>query len=283
VLQVVPLAEVEVDPKVVRLPNGQAEVTLRGHVNPPAAGVTEAALSMAGPAWLALQPDSATVGLAFVRKIRLSLKEAPEKAAGTLAVTVKAGALTQNVPFKLDLSPSSVVVRRLDDPAWTFEWGIAFRNQAEQPGDTKTGAVFIRQPENVVGGVNKPGLFSHPPYNGGFGYSFAAFAPIQLPAEPAEVHLFIGLGDGGDPSDGVDYTILVRDAQGKETKLLAEHGEQKHWREVTADLSAFAGQKVEFKLVADCGAKDNTVADWACWGDPEIRLKKPVPEVRIGR
>ena len=115
------------------------------------------------------------------------------------------------------------------------------------------------------------------------GYSVAVFAPTQLPPEPAEVHLFIGLGDGGDPSDGVDYSMVVIDAAGKETKLFTEHGDQKVWREVTADLSAFAGQKVQFKLVCDCGPKDNTIADWACWGDPVIRLKKPVPELTLAR
>jgi len=279
VAQVCPLADMSATPSSARVPTGAVEMTLAGQINPPSAGVREGSLSVAGPAWLTVEPATSTVPLAFSLPVKLTLKDAPETASGEFTVTVKAGDLSQDVRFKLGLAPGSVVVRRFDDPNWGFDWGQATRKHTEQPGDPKTGAVFMQQNSYTVGGVHKAGLFSHPPYNGGAGYSFAVFAPVQLPPEPAEVNLFIGLGDGGDPSDGVDYSIIVIDAQGNETKLFTRHGDQKVWREVTADLSAFAGQRVQFKLICDCGPNDNTVADWACWGDPVIRLKKPVPEL----
>ncbi|NLC58256.1 MAG: hypothetical protein GX774_15595 [Armatimonadetes bacterium] len=283
VLPVVPLVEVKVDPPVVRLPASEAEVTLRGRIHPPAAGVTGATLSLSTPPWLVATPETFAVERDFTRTVKLSLKGAPEKSAGMLVLTVKAGDLSQEVSVPIWLAPSSVVVRRLDDPAWSFNWGQAFRGGTEQSGDTKTGATFHRSADYTVGGVRKPGLFAHPPYNGGAGYAFATFTPLQLPTEPTELSVFLGLGDGGVTSDGVDYTVIVRDEDGRETKLFTEHGDQGRWREVTADLSAFAGRKVTFRLIADCGASDDTKADWACWGDPVIRLKRPVPELKLGR
>jgi hypothetical protein len=282
-VQVAPLVELSLQPGSVSFPQGTAQVTLSGRVTPPSPAVGEATLSVSAPAWLQVELGGTSVPLDFTKVLKLTLAGAPDTATAELAVTVQAGQLTQTIRFALNLAPGSVNVRRFDDPEWGFEWGQCARGQKEQPGDPKTGALFIRQPENVVGGVRKPGLFSHPCYNGGAGYSFATFAPVQLPPQPAELHLFIGLGDGGDPSDGVDYSMVATDARGQETKLFAAHGDQRVWREVTADLSALAGQTVRFRLVCDCGAKDNTVADWACWGDPAIRLKQPVPELAFAK
>ena len=285
---VAPLVELTLRPDTVRLPDGTADVFFDGRVNPPTAAAKTAAVQFAPPAWLKIEtgdgavPVAFTLPLSFTLRAHLTLNAAPEKASAPLVATVKCGELSQDCKFTVNLAPGSAVVRRFDDPAWDFDWGIAFRNQPEQAGDNKTGAVFNRQ-SNTVGGITHPGLFASPPYVGGVGYSFATFAPTQLPPEPAEVHAFLGLGDGGYPSDGVDFTLAVIDATGKETKLATMHGDQKRWSEMTVDLSAFAGQRVQFKWYADCGKNDNTIADWASWGDPMIRLRKPVPELSFTR
>ncbi|MGQ9519624.1 MAG: hypothetical protein ACUVTP_05985, partial [Candidatus Fervidibacter sp.] len=143
----------------------------------------------------------------------------------------------------------------------------------EQPDDGKSGATFHRHEGMPVGGAKKSGFFTHPPYIGGVGYSWAQFGPLKLPSEPCVFRSWIGLMDGGDPSDGVLFIVEVVDEQGNRHKLAEQHGVQKEWRELVGDLTKFAGQKIWLRLIADVGPQDNSIADWASWGEPRIEGK----------
>jgi len=39
-------------------------------------------------------------------------------------------------------------------------------------------------------------------------------------------------------------------------------------------LALFAGQSISLKLIADCGPKDNTIADHGLWGEPRVVLSE---------
>jgi hypothetical protein len=200
---------------------------------------------------------------------------------GALRVATRFRGTTQTEEFRLVPGTAQPVVVNLYDGSVPFTWGLAVRGGKEQPGDPKTGALF--QPEAGIscGGVLHDGLFSHPPYAGGVGYSYAVFAPVTLPTEPCELHLFVGLRDGGDPSDGVDFTVEAIRQDGSEVALLKTNTAERKWTELTADLSALVGQTVRFRLIADVGPNDDSRADWASWGEPTVRLKTPVPTVTI--
>lgn len=126
-----------------------------------------------------------------------------------------------------------------------------------------------------VGGVAKGGIFMHPPYNGGVGNTLADFGPLLVPYSPSEFRASIGIRDGGDASDGVRFMLEIVDARGARHRLIDEIGVQKGWRDVRADLSAYAGHRVHVLLIADVGPNDNATADWGCWGEPRIRLSTP--------
>jgi hypothetical protein len=127
--------------------------------------------------------------------------------------------------------------------------------------------------------VTKQGIFAHPPYVGGVGYTFGVTPPIAIPNEPCDLRAFIGIKDGGDVSDGVLFKVLALDDAG-EHRLVEEFWAKREWKEITADLSAFTGKKIRLKFVTDVGPNDNSIADWASWGEPRIVLKSPV--LRIG-
>ncbi|HZO89141.1 MAG TPA: hypothetical protein VFB38_12460 [Chthonomonadaceae bacterium] len=154
-------------------------------------------------------------------------------------------------------------------------WGIARRGQSEIPEADGSGAICYPANDLPVGGVSKSGLFMHPPYLGKTGYTWAEMAPVTLPAEPSEFHASIGIKDGGDVSDGVLFRVEVIDAQGQRHPLAEQMGVQGQWRELRADLSPFAGQRVRLRLIADAGPRDNSTTDWASWGEPTLRLSKP--------
>jgi len=151
--------------------------------------------------------------------------------------------------------------------------GQAFRNRKEKPLDTSTGST-CRWGSQLSGGIQKNGLFTHPPYNGGVGYTFAVTNPIQLPESPSVLHMFIGLTDGGNPSDGVDFKVFVIDSTGSQKQIMMENWAKREWKEITLDLSEYAGKKISLKFTADVGPNNSPVADWAAWAEPAIVEKQ---------
>lgn len=133
----------------------------------------------------------------------------------------------------------------------------------------------------AAGGEARRCFFSHPPYEGGTGYSWATFV-VDLPAgSPAQLEFSMGMRDGLDATDGVTFTVEVIDASGKAARVFSEHYGDTAWRPATVDLAAFAGQRVVIKLIADAGPADNTTADHALWGEPCVVTAEPVLEVRL--
>ena len=156
-----------------------------------------------------------------------------------------------------------------------FSWGITRRREEAQPEPGNSGA-FCRLDNGLsVGGLVKRGIFAHPPFLAGVGYTWLETEAIDLPTDPCQFHSYIGIKDGGDLSDGVLFRVAVIDEQGKVHPLAERMGYPGRWGELTGDLGAFAGQRVQIQLIADCGPNDNTTDDWACWGEPVIEFSVP--------
>lgn len=195
----------------------------------------------------------------------------------TLVVTASHGDLSTTEEFPVRTVIDHPVVWKASGREG-LQWGQAFRGGEESPGNSQTGASFIWT-SITSGGVTKQGIFAHPPYVGGVGYTFGVTPPIAIPNEPCDLRAFIGIKDGGDVSDGVLFKVLALDDAG-EHRLVEEFWAKREWKEITADLSAFTGKKIRLKFVTDVGPNDNSIADWASWGEPRIVLKSPV--LRIG-
>jgi len=157
-----------------------------------------------------------------------------------------------------------------------FKGGECLRKGKERAFAAKTGA-HAHWTDYACGGVTRRCVFMHPPYMGGVGYTFAVFEPVDLPkAWPTAFRCLIGKGDGSDPGDGILFRIAVVDAKGKET-IVAEKQWIKHaWTPLEADLSRWTGQRVQIKLIADVGPKDNSSGDWAAWAELKLESLRPV-------
>ena len=166
-------------------------------------------------------------------------------------------------------------------PDQPLAWGYCFRGGQEMHGSTATGA-SLQYAEIACAGVVKRGIFSHPPYIGGVGYTYGITGPILIPDEDCEFRAFIGLKDGGDVSDGVLFSVSVLDGSGAEHPLIEEHWAKREWKGVSADLSAFRGRAIRLKFIADVGGDDNSNADWASWGEPRIVHKSAVMRIEVG-
>ena len=143
--------------------------------------------------------------------------------------------------------------------------GQRFRGRDETALDGVSGA-HTYWDELTCGDKTQPGLFMHPPYRGGAGYTYALFRPYSLPPDvPAVFRCEIGKRDGSDPGDGILFRVAVVDKGGTETVVAERQWIDHAWTKLDADLSRWAGQQVHVKLLADVGPKDNSSGDWACW------------------
>ncbi len=191
-----------------------------------------------------------------------------------LPLTVTSGDFSFQKAWWLKSELETVDVARL--PETMQRTGQCLRGQAEEAiKDSSAAAVY--KCDNSCGNVLKQCLFMHPPYQGGTGYAFAAFAPVELPAAPAATfHCQIGKRDGSDAGDGILFRIAVIDSDGKETVVAERQWKEHAWTPLAADLSPWAGRKIQVKLIADCGPADNTSGDWACWAEMKVQSTQPV-------
>jgi len=200
-------------------------------------------------------------------------------AKGTLRLSVEG--LPGAAPLELEVRRVERQPTIADPLAHAFSWGLRFRGGREQPNVPGSGAVCDVRQSMAVGGVSRPGLFMHPPYNGGVGYTWAVTTPVEVPRDGAVLTGMVGCMDGGDVSDGVVFSVEVLDERGARTEVGRVHGVQREWRPLAADLSAFAGKRVRLVLIADVGPADNSTTDWACWGDLRVVAPAPYPVTEV--
>ena len=152
--------------------------------------------------------------------------------------------------------------------------GICLRNGGEKPMDPATGAQMFSS-GSTCGGIAKPdGLFMHPPYMTGVGYTFARYT-LQVPKTPTVFRCAVGKGDGSDAGDGILFRVLVEDDHHKRAQIASRQATAHAWYGLEGSLTSWAGQTVTLYLIADVGEKDDSSGDWAAWSD--LRLESPEP------
>jgi hypothetical protein len=154
---------------------------------------------------------------------------------------------------------------------------MALRGQKETT-DFGTSGGTVHSQSIDCGEVNKTGLFMHPPWQGGTGYSYALYDSFELPKGiPAAFRASVGKGNGSDPGDGILYKLAVLDAASGSESIVAQTTVRGHeWHPMEADLSRWAGQAIRLKLIADAGPNDDSSGDWSAWADMRIETLHPV-------
>ncbi len=114
----------------------------------------------------------------------------------------------------------------------------------------------------AVGGITRKGFFAHPPRSGRTQMDF----PVTLPGGPAMLHAYAGIRDGSK-STAVLFRIEVNGIG-----LAQESVTPGGWKEMTVELTPYAGKPAVIALVTD--AAGDFSGDWAYWGEPELRKKE---------
>jgi hypothetical protein len=131
----------------------------------------------------------------------------------------------------------------------------------------KTNLIGLRN--LTLNGVAHHLLGEHPPY---------ARLPLTLTVG-SDQHIF-HFSYSMDPAvfdktagDGVGYTIELRDARGKLTKVFSQYIDPKHnradrrWMKGAIDLSAYQGQTIDLLFSTDPGPKGDPSFDWGGWAN----------------
>ena len=183
-----------------------------------------------------------------------------------IPVTVSSGVGVIKAEYGMSISRENV---KICDLPKTFSPGMTVRGQKPANFDAATGAIVAEQ-KRVCGGVEKPGVFIHPPYIGGSGCSYLTYSSLKLPNEKAFFRAMVGKADGSHLGDGILFKIAIVGDDGNE-QIIAEQTVKNHeWLPVEADLSEWAGKDVSIRLISDIGKADDSSGDWSMWADMRI-------------
>ena len=144
----------------------------------------------------------------------------------------------------------------------------------EVPVDSQATGARILWASMANEGVSRPTLSFHPPYKGGkTGYVFARYR-VNVPDGGVTFTAKIAKSIGSTPGDGILFRALVRESGESAAACAAESVVTDYaWHDFRADLSRWAGRKVDLILVGDPGRADNTYGDSGGWA--EMHLERP--------
>ncbi|MEW6355999.1 MAG: DUF6259 domain-containing protein [Planctomycetota bacterium] len=150
-----------------------------------------------------------------------------------------------------------------------------------QTGELNHGGDFQVSHVNV-GNVLKQAIFAHPPWKVKAkgpepARTFGRFT-VGLPADGlAHLEFSIGLRHGVDGrSDGVQFIVEV-DSE----KVFDEVWAKSEWKSASIPLDKWRGKKVSIAFITTPGPANNPSFDWACWGEPCVRLEAPPRRVHV--
>ncbi len=122
------------------------------------------------------------------------------------------------------------------------------------------GAQFVLRPACSCDGVQKKGIFAHPPWEGAKGRVVGQFDIHLNDARDPVLTFFMGIQDGHGSDQGLIYRVSAG-----EKELWSEFWKDATWRPVRISLKEFAGKAVKLEL-----AVDSLGEHYANWGEPRI-------------
>ena len=133
--------------------------------------------------------------------------------------------------------------------------------------------------ETSISGVQKAIIWADPPWQGISGDTFGEWT-LSLPESPqVRLEFDIGLWDGlgHEKSDGGTFIVAI---QGNE--IFREHRNQRVWKHISLDLTAYQGQQVTLRFTTNPGPNGNPGYDWPVWGEPRIVSEPSDPSTKVG-
>jgi hypothetical protein len=120
--------------------------------------------------------------------------------------------------------------------------------------------------------MGREAILMHPPWQGGTGPVWVDY-PVQLTeVNSVKLNFWMGMSEeelAPGKSDGVTFQCAV--IEDDESHLVfSEYYQQRGWKKVALDLSAWAGKTVTIRLLNHPGPKNNCNFDTAYIGEPQL-------------
>ena len=125
----------------------------------------------------------------------------------------------------------------------------------------------FRRTDPTLAGIHKDGIMAEPPWQGIIGDTFGEWK-LSLPNSPRIRLTFdIGLWDGPgfEKSDGATFIVSVQ-----EVEIFREHYNQRRWKHISLDLTAYQGEEVTLRFTTNPGPNGDPGWDWPLWSEPKI-------------
>ena len=137
-------------------------------------------------------------------------------------------------------------------------------NRQEMP--RQHGARFEPK-ETSISGIRKATIWANLPWQGISGDTFGEWT-LSLPESPdVRLEFDIGLwdGPGHEKSDGGTFIVSIQD-----NVIFREHYNQRRWKHISLDLTAYQGQQVTLRFTTNPGPNGDPGWDWPVWAEPKI-------------
>ena len=128
------------------------------------------------------------------------------------------------------------------------------------------GATFWRA-DTSLSGISKAAIRAQPPWQDISGDTFGEWK-FSLPnSRRIRLEFNIGLldGTGFEKSDGATFIVSVQ-----EEEIFREHYNQRAWKHVSLDLTAYQGQDITLRFTTNPGPNGDPGWDWPRWGEPKV-------------
>ena len=172
---------------------------------------------------------------------------------------------------------------RLGPGVFRLDWGFARTTSVEvsgkvvpvdESGSPGEWGANMAKGRMAADGVAKSGFKTHPPFKKGPGFVWSDFQ-LDLPSvSPIAFSCSNYLSaHGKGSSDGVEYRVYVVE-EGCSPQLVCSHvvKDPDSWRDMSGDLTPWAGKKVSLRLWTGPGPKMNSAYDSGGWGDAMLLL-----------
>ena len=151
--------------------------------------------------------------------------------------------------------------------------GMCQRGKPESPIDSTTGA-RVTHSSATIAGRRLASYAIHPPYQGG-GVGYVYWCKDVDVWSQTELRFHLGMGEKSPSrSDGVWFQVWIAELSdgkpGEFRKVFERSTKAYAWIPCSVALDPWAGKRVRFKFVADCGPQNNATTDHGFWGDVHI-------------
>jgi hypothetical protein len=149
--------------------------------------------------------------------------------------------------------------------------GMCLRGRAESELLPPSGASVRWQPRRTLRDSTAAAYMVHPPYGDAVGYTFWT-RDCDVPTT-AHLEFLTGMGEKAPGrSDGVVFRVSIatveQDGGISAFREVFEHQQiESRWSPHSVDLKDFAGKRVRFKFISDCGPNNNATTDHSYWGN----------------